>query len=106
MQNNPSISLIPPLCPLWVFSAVSWRKDGIPFRSSTTRPIKAEGERHTLLVRSARMTDAGLYTVCATNEVAETCCSAILTVRPGKDKEGGRCQSSQTALEAAARTVP
>ncbi|XP_060543834.1 striated muscle preferentially expressed protein kinase isoform X2 [Pantherophis guttatus] len=61
---------------------VSWRKDGIPFRSNTARPIKAEGERHTLLVRSARMTDAGLYTVCATNEVAETCCSAILTVRP------------------------
>ncbi|XP_039210351.1 striated muscle preferentially expressed protein kinase isoform X3 [Crotalus tigris] len=61
---------------------VSWRKDGIPFRSSTTRPIKAEGERHTLLVRSARMADAGLYTVCASNEVADTCCSAILTVRP------------------------
>ncbi|XP_009882457.1 PREDICTED: striated muscle preferentially expressed protein kinase, partial [Charadrius vociferus] len=31
---------------------VSWRKDGVPLRSSTTRPIKAEGERHTLLVRS------------------------------------------------------
>ncbi|XP_025022994.1 striated muscle preferentially expressed protein kinase [Python bivittatus] len=61
---------------------VSWRKDGIPFRSSTARPIKAEGERHTLLVRSARVADAGLYTVCATNEVGETCCSAILTVRP------------------------
>lgn len=72
-----------------VFSAVSWRKDGIPFRNSTTRPIKAEGERHTLLVRSARMTDAGLYTVCASNEVAETCCSAILTVRPGKGKGEG-----------------
>lgn len=34
------------------------------------------------------MTDAGLYTACATNEVAETCCSAILTVRPGKGKGG------------------
>ncbi|XP_061465384.1 striated muscle preferentially expressed protein kinase isoform X2 [Rhineura floridana] len=61
---------------------VSWRKDGVPFRSSTTRPIKAEGERHTLLVRNARAADAGLYTVCATNEVGEACCSAILTVRP------------------------
>ncbi|XP_009994580.1 PREDICTED: striated muscle-specific serine/threonine-protein kinase-like [Chaetura pelagica] len=39
---------------------VSWRKDGVPLRSSTTRPIKAEGERHTLLVRSARVADAGL----------------------------------------------
>ncbi|NXL56022.1 SPEG kinase, partial [Chordeiles acutipennis] len=63
---------------------VSWRKDGVPLRSSTTRPIKAEGERHTLLVRSARVADAGLYTVTAANEVGATCCSAILSVRPGE----------------------
>ncbi|XP_074884707.1 striated muscle preferentially expressed protein kinase isoform X1 [Buteo buteo] len=61
---------------------VSWRKDGVPLRSSTTRPIKVEGERHTLLVRSARVADAGLYTVTAANEVGATCCSAILSVRP------------------------
>ncbi|XP_065607084.1 striated muscle preferentially expressed protein kinase isoform X2 [Cyrtonyx montezumae] len=61
---------------------VSWRKDGVPLRSSTARPIKAEGERHTLLVRSARVADAGLYTVTAANEVGATCCSAILSVRP------------------------
>uniref|UniRef100_A0A8C3Q3Z9 Uncharacterized protein n=1 Tax=Geospiza parvula TaxID=87175 RepID=A0A8C3Q3Z9_GEOPR len=61
---------------------VSWRKDGVPLRSSATRPIKAEGERHTLLVRSARVADAGLYTVTAANEVGATCCSAILSVRP------------------------
>ncbi|KAM6131694.1 LOW QUALITY PROTEIN: striated muscle preferentially expressed protein kinase [Phoenicopterus ruber ruber] len=61
---------------------VSWRKDGVPLRSSATRPIKAEGERHTLLVRSVRVADAGLYTVTAANEVGATCCSAILSVRP------------------------
>ncbi|XP_044293904.1 striated muscle preferentially expressed protein kinase isoform X2 [Varanus komodoensis] len=69
---------------------VSWRKDGIPFRSSTARPIKAEGERHTLLVRSARVADGGLYTVCATNEVGEACCSAILTVRPAPPESHSR----------------
>lgn len=69
---------------------VSWRKDGVTFRSSTTRPIKAEGERHTLLVRSARMVDAGLYTVCATNEVGEACCSAILNVRPAPAESHSR----------------
>ncbi|XP_054826431.1 striated muscle preferentially expressed protein kinase [Eublepharis macularius] len=69
---------------------VSWRKDGIPFRSSSTRPIKAEGERHTLLVRSARVADGGLYTVCATNEVGEACCSAILTVRPAPPESHSR----------------
>lgn len=70
-------------------SAVSWRKDGVPLRSSTARPIKAEGERHTLLVRSARVADAGLYTVTAANEVGATCCSAILSVRPGECRRPG-----------------
>ncbi|KAM6259712.1 striated muscle preferentially expressed protein kinase isoform 3-T3 [Spheniscus humboldti] len=66
---------------------VSWRKDGVPLRSSAARPIKAEGERHTLLVRSARVADAGLYTVTAANEVGATCCSAILSVRPAPTVE-------------------
>uniref|UniRef100_A0A803U1S2 Ig-like domain-containing protein n=1 Tax=Anolis carolinensis TaxID=28377 RepID=A0A803U1S2_ANOCA len=69
---------------------VSWRKDGVPFRSSTNRPIKAEGERHTLLVRNVRVADAGLYTVCATNEVGEACCSAILNVRPAPPESHSR----------------
>ncbi|XP_042314697.1 LOW QUALITY PROTEIN: striated muscle preferentially expressed protein kinase [Sceloporus undulatus] len=69
---------------------VSWRKDGVPFRSSTKRPIKAEGERHTLLVRNVCVADAGLYTVCATNEVGEACCSAILTVRPAPPESHSR----------------
>ncbi|XP_015282388.1 PREDICTED: striated muscle preferentially expressed protein kinase [Gekko japonicus] len=69
---------------------VSWRKDGVPFQSSTARPIKAEGERHTLLVKSARVADTGLYTVCATNEVGEACCSAILTVRPAPPETHSR----------------
>lgn len=72
--------------------AVSWRKDGVPLRSSTARPIKAEGERHTLLVRSARVADAGLYTVTAANEVGATCCSAILSVRPGECRRPARRQ--------------
>lgn len=72
--------------------AVSWRKDGVPLRSSTARPIKAEGERHTLLVRSARVADAGLYTVTAANEVGATCCSAILSVRPGECRLPARRQ--------------
>ncbi|KAM6129578.1 LOW QUALITY PROTEIN: striated muscle preferentially expressed protein kinase [Pterocles gutturalis] len=59
---------------------VSW-KDGVPLRSTTARPIKAEGERHTLLVRSARVADAGLYTVTAANEVGAPA-AAILSVRP------------------------
>lgn len=39
------------------------------------------------------MADAGLYTVTAANEVGATCCSAILSVRPGecrREAGGGR----------------
>ncbi|XP_034641886.1 striated muscle preferentially expressed protein kinase-like, partial [Trachemys scripta elegans] len=61
---------------------VSWRKDGALLRGSAWRPIKVEGERHTLLLQSARGADAGLYTVTAANEVGESCCSARLTVQP------------------------
>ncbi|KAM9123059.1 striated muscle preferentially expressed protein kinase [Pangshura tecta] len=60
---------------------VSWRKDGVLLRGSAWRPIKVEGERHTLLLPSARGADAGLYTVTAANEVGESCCSARLTVQ-------------------------
>lgn len=47
------------------------------------------------------MVDAGLYTVCATNEVGEACCSAILNVRPGNymSYEGKATQSCQAARE-------
>ncbi|XP_067399767.1 striated muscle preferentially expressed protein kinase [Emydura macquarii macquarii] len=66
---------------------VAWRKDGVLLKGSTWRPIKVEGERHTLLVRSARGADAGLYTVTAANEVGEASCSAILTVQPAPPAE-------------------
>ncbi|TFJ98363.1 Striated muscle-specific serine/threonine-protein kinase [Platysternon megacephalum] len=66
---------------------VSWRKDGVLLRGSAWRPIKVEGERHTLLLQSARGADAGLYTVTAANEVGESCCSARLTVQPAPPAE-------------------
>uniref|UniRef100_A0A8B9IUR8 Ig-like domain-containing protein n=1 Tax=Amazona collaria TaxID=241587 RepID=A0A8B9IUR8_9PSIT len=83
---------------------VSWRKDGVPLRSTTTRPIKAEGERHTLLVRSARVADAGLYTVTASNEVGATCSlGAGQGAGPGGRAALGRAQwvslSDQSVLE-------
>ncbi|XP_038278345.1 striated muscle preferentially expressed protein kinase isoform X3 [Dermochelys coriacea] len=66
---------------------VSWRKDGVLLRGSAWRPIKVEGERHTLLLQGARGADAGLYTVTAANEVGESCCSAKLTVQPAPPAE-------------------
>uniref|UniRef100_A0A3Q2HSJ8 Striated muscle enriched protein kinase n=1 Tax=Equus caballus TaxID=9796 RepID=A0A3Q2HSJ8_HORSE len=62
---------------------VSWRKDGSPLRSDGRLLIRAEGERHTLLLREARAADAGNYTATATNELGQASCAAALAVRPG-----------------------
>ncbi|XP_026905671.1 striated muscle preferentially expressed protein kinase isoform X3 [Acinonyx jubatus] len=62
---------------------VSWQKDGSALRSDGRLLIRAEGERHTLLLREARAADAGSYTATATNELGQARCAAALAVRPG-----------------------
>ncbi|XP_036175866.1 striated muscle preferentially expressed protein kinase isoform X3 [Myotis myotis] len=62
---------------------VSWQKDGSTLRSDGHLLIRAEGERHTLLLREARSADAGNYTAIATNELGQASCAATLAVRPG-----------------------
>ncbi|XP_069925959.1 striated muscle preferentially expressed protein kinase isoform X1 [Oryctolagus cuniculus] len=62
---------------------VSWHKDGSALRSEGRLLIRAEGERHTLLLREARVADAGSYTATATNELGQASCAAALAVRPG-----------------------
>ncbi|XP_003784966.1 striated muscle preferentially expressed protein kinase [Otolemur garnettii] len=62
---------------------VSWHKDGSTLRSEGRLLIRAEGERHTLLLREARAADAGSYMATATNELGQASCAASLAVRPG-----------------------
>ncbi|XP_049744236.1 striated muscle preferentially expressed protein kinase isoform X9 [Elephas maximus indicus] len=62
---------------------VSWQKDGSALRSDGRLLIRAEGERHTLLLREAWAADAGNYTATATNELGQASCAAALAVRPG-----------------------
>ncbi|XP_054556079.1 striated muscle preferentially expressed protein kinase isoform X1 [Talpa occidentalis] len=62
---------------------VSWQKDGSTLRSDGRLLIRAEGERHTLLLREAQEADAGNYTATATNELGQASCAAALAVRPG-----------------------
>lgn len=70
------------------FLTVSWQKDGSPLRSDGRLLIRAEGERHTLLLREARAADAGSYTATATNELGQASCAATLAVRPGREPVG------------------
>ncbi|ERE86572.1 striated muscle-specific serine/threonine-protein kinase [Cricetulus griseus] len=62
---------------------VSWKKDGSTLHSEGRLLIRAEGERHTLLLREARAADAGSYTATATNELGQASCASSLAVRPG-----------------------
>ena len=85
-----------PQWPLWArtawspccFPTVSWQKDGSPVRSDGRLLIRAEGERHTLLLREARAADAGSYAATATNELGQARCAATLAVRPGREPAG------------------
>ncbi|KAM3916775.1 striated muscle preferentially expressed protein kinase isoform 2-T2 [Leptodactylus fuscus] len=61
---------------------VIWRKDRISLKNSPTHQIRAEGERHTLLIRWALPSDSGIYTVTARNEVGEASSCGALTVKP------------------------
>uniref|UniRef100_A0A672RWY2 Striated muscle preferentially expressed protein kinase-like n=1 Tax=Sinocyclocheilus grahami TaxID=75366 RepID=A0A672RWY2_SINGR len=50
---------------------VTWKRDNIEIKNSPTHVVKVEGERHTLLIKWTKPSDAGTYTVTATNEVGE-----------------------------------
>ncbi|CAI9573381.1 unnamed protein product, partial [Staurois parvus] len=57
---------------------VVWRKDRAVLVNSVTHQIRAEGERHSLLIRWALPSDSGIYTVTARNEVGEaSSCGAL-----------------------------
>ncbi|XP_043850683.1 striated muscle preferentially expressed protein kinase isoform X2 [Dromiciops gliroides] len=62
---------------------VSWQKEGTALQSSERVLIRAEGERHTLVLQEARLADAGHYTITATNELGQASCNASLSVEPG-----------------------
>lgn len=59
-------------------------KDNADVTALTDYTVKVEGERHTLLIKSARLVDGGKYCVIAVNQVGRASSSAVLTVKPGK----------------------
>uniref|UniRef100_A0A673FZR4 non-specific serine/threonine protein kinase n=1 Tax=Sinocyclocheilus rhinocerous TaxID=307959 RepID=A0A673FZR4_9TELE len=63
---------------------VTWKRDNIEIKNSPTHVVKVEGERHTLLIKWTKPSDAGTYTVTATNEVVEMSSSATLFIKSGE----------------------
>ncbi|XP_044159571.1 LOW QUALITY PROTEIN: striated muscle preferentially expressed protein kinase [Bufo gargarizans] len=66
---------------------VIWRKDRIHLKNSPTHQIRAEGERHTLVIRWALPSDSGIYTVTAKNEAGEASSCGALTIKPAPATE-------------------
>ncbi|KTG43784.1 hypothetical protein cypCar_00009178, partial [Cyprinus carpio] len=73
-----------------ILYTVTWKRDNIEIKNSPTHVVKVEGERHTLLIKWTKPSDAGTYTVTATNEVGEMSSSATLFIKsePSQDQRG------------------
>lgn len=76
-RNTPTGPFVP-------FVVVTWMKDDADITALTNYTIKVEGERHSLLIKSARPSDGGKYCVTAVNQLGRASSSAILTVKSGK----------------------
>ncbi|KAJ8403435.1 hypothetical protein AAFF_G00352070 [Aldrovandia affinis] len=69
---------------------VTWKKDDVEIKSGATQTVKVEGERHSLLIKRTKPSDAGTYCVTAVNEVGQVSCSATLFIEsdPRQDQRG------------------
>ena len=63
---------------------VTWTRDNTVLSSGASVVVKVEGERHTLLIRWAKQSDAGTYCATAVNEVGRATSSASLSVKTGE----------------------
>uniref|UniRef100_A0AAQ6AL90 Striated muscle enriched protein kinase b n=1 Tax=Amphiprion ocellaris TaxID=80972 RepID=A0AAQ6AL90_AMPOC len=63
---------------------VTWRKNNVEIRSDAFHVVKAEGERHSLLIKEMRPSNAGSYCVTAANAAGRASCSAMLYIQSGE----------------------
>lgn len=67
-------------------SAVTWRKNNVEIRSDTLHVVKAEGERHSLVIKQMRPSDTGSYCVTAVNPAGTASCNATLYIQSGETR--------------------
>lgn len=73
------------LCVFYVFSVqVTWTKDNTDVSGIANYTVKVEGERHSMLIKSAKISDGGKYCVTAVNQMGKASSSATLIVKAGK----------------------
>ncbi|XP_035802106.2 striated muscle preferentially expressed protein kinase isoform X13 [Amphiprion ocellaris] len=67
---------------------VTWRKNNVEIRSDAFHVVKAEGERHSLLIKEMRPSNAGSYCVTAANAAGRASCSAMLYIQSEPTQSG------------------
>ncbi|KAM9851164.1 striated muscle preferentially expressed protein kinase [Aulostomus maculatus] len=60
---------------------VTWTKDNTEITSAANYAIKVEGERHSLLIKSAKLHDGGKYCVTAVNQEGRVSSSATVIIK-------------------------
>ncbi|XP_032423252.1 striated muscle preferentially expressed protein kinase isoform X1 [Xiphophorus hellerii] len=66
---------------------VTWTKDNMDVTGMPSYLVKVEGERHSLLIKSAKTADSGKYCVTAVNQMGRATSSATLTVKADSVQE-------------------
>ncbi|KAM9328598.1 LOW QUALITY PROTEIN: striated muscle preferentially expressed protein kinase-like [Pholidichthys leucotaenia] len=78
-------------------TTVMWNKDNVEIRSDALRVVKAEGERHSLVIKEMRPNDAGSYCVTAVNTAGSASCRPMLHVQ--SELTHMQCGKSSGSLE-------
>lgn len=72
------------ICSMCSSSSVTWRKSGVEIQSDAFHVVKAEAEKHSLVIKQMRPSDAGSYRVTAVNPAGRESCSATLFIQSGE----------------------
>ncbi|XP_023820642.1 striated muscle preferentially expressed protein kinase isoform X4 [Oryzias latipes] len=62
---------------------VTWKKNNVEIQTDAFHLLKAEGDRHSLVIKEMRLYNAGSYCVTAVNSAGRASCSATLNIQSG-----------------------
>ncbi|KAM9835843.1 striated muscle preferentially expressed protein kinase [Aulostomus maculatus] len=60
---------------------VTWRKNNVKICSDAFHVVKAEGEKHSLVIKQTRPNNAGSYCVTAVNTAGRASCRAVVSIQ-------------------------
>ncbi|XP_029300651.1 striated muscle preferentially expressed protein kinase-like [Cottoperca gobio] len=83
---------------------VTWRQNNVEMRSDAFHAVKAEGEKHSLVIKQMRPSSAGSYCVTAVNASGRASCSATLYIQ--SEPTHMQCGKPAGAFEVGSRTQP